>query len=137
MLEQLARVSRVVRLHHLLKLIRHPGQEIAAFKYHYRRVPERAFVAFLSGIPPAEAATIERVYADLQGHAARFAALTTRLAVRSEEHTSELQSLAYLVCRLLLEKKKRVHKFSIIVIEKDHYPGTIRDTSIFGHLIIP
>src|SRR5687767_15553113 len=26
---------------------------------------------------------------------------------RSEEHTSELQSLAYLVCRLLLEKKKR------------------------------
>src|SRR2546425_3577225 len=28
--------------------------------------------------------------------------------VRSEEHTSELQSLAYLVCRLLLEKKKSV-----------------------------
>src|SRR2546425_5692814 len=27
---------------------------------------------------------------------------------RSEEHTSELQSLAYLVCRLLLEKKKLV-----------------------------
>src|SRR2546423_9761553 len=27
-------------------------------------------------------------------------------ASRSEEHTSELQSLAYLVCRLLLEKKK-------------------------------
>src|SRR2546425_6021387 len=30
-----------------------------------------------------------------------------RPAVRSEEHTSELQSLAYLVCRLLLEKKKK------------------------------
>src|SRR5687767_15703777 len=28
------------------------------------------------------------------------------LRIRSEEHTSELQSLAYLVCRLLLEKKK-------------------------------
>src|SRR5205823_10594935 len=28
-------------------------------------------------------------------------------ATRSEEHTSELQSLAYLVCRLLLEKKKQ------------------------------
>src|SRR2546425_7672896 len=28
---------------------------------------------------------------------------------RSEEHTSELQSLAYLVCRLLLEKKKNIH----------------------------
>src|SRR2546425_9191420 len=28
-------------------------------------------------------------------------------SARSEEHTSELQSLAYLVCRLLLEKKKK------------------------------
>src|SRR5205823_14200318 len=31
----------------------------------------------------------------------------TRSTPRSEEHTSELQSLAYLVCRLLLEKKKK------------------------------
>src|SRR5687767_15587310 len=30
--------------------------------------------------------------------------------VRSEEHTSELQSLAYLVCRLLLEKKKEARQ---------------------------
>src|SRR2546425_5155141 len=30
------------------------------------------------------------------------------LEMRSEEHTSELQSLAYLVCRLLLEKKKKI-----------------------------
>src|SRR2546425_8310984 len=29
---------------------------------------------------------------------------------RSEEHTSELQSLAYLVCRLLLEKKKKIYQ---------------------------
>src|SRR5205823_15109248 len=36
---------------------------------------------------------------------ARHARLT-RDVPRSEEHTSELQSLAYLVCRLLLEKKK-------------------------------
>src|SRR3989441_7835871 len=33
-----------------------------------------------------------------------------RRAGRSEEHTSELQSLAYLVCRLLLEKKKKFDK---------------------------
>src|SRR2546425_7569014 len=31
---------------------------------------------------------------------------------RSEEHTSELQSLAYLVCRLLLEKKKKENMVS-------------------------
>src|SRR2546425_8867448 len=36
-----------------------------------------------------------------------FRGFAIRLAdSRSEEHTSELQSLAYLVCRLLLEKKK-------------------------------
>src|SRR2546425_6571830 len=35
--------------------------------------------------------------------------------LRSEEHTSELQSLAYLVCRLLLEKKKRINNVGSIV----------------------
>src|SRR2546425_1927273 len=40
---------------------------------------------------------------------------------RSEEHTSELQSLAYLVCRLLLEKKKK---------KQNHLDGSLhsRDT---------
>src|SRR5687767_15992363 len=37
----------------------------------------------------------------------RPAAVDTPGLRRSEEHTSELQSLAYLVCRLLLEKKKK------------------------------
>src|SRR5687767_15928066 len=36
----------------------------------------------------------------------RVSARSRRTPGRSEEHTSELQSLAYLVCRLLLEKKK-------------------------------
>src|SRR2546425_1665526 len=35
-------------------------------------------------------------------------AATHLVGERSEEHTSELQSLAYLVCRLLLEKKKQI-----------------------------
>src|SRR5437899_4673071 len=34
--------------------------------------------------------------------------------LRSEEHTSELQSLRHLVCRLLLEKKKRKLRSSVI-----------------------
>src|SRR3989442_9961291 len=33
-----------------------------------------------------------------------------RLSVRSEEHTSELQSRPHLVCRLLLEKKKKLNR---------------------------
>src|SRR3989441_4726145 len=47
----------------------------------------------------------------LQEHSQRLEAVLARASetsgqLRSEEHTSELQSLAYLVCRLLLEKKK-------------------------------
>src|SRR5687767_15359742 len=41
----------------------------------------------------------------------RLAGHPPRNPRRSEEHTSELQSLAYLVCRLLLEKKKSNETF--------------------------
>src|SRR3712207_8801562 len=41
----------------------------------------------------------------------RWARLGVWERLRSEEHTSELQSRQYLVCRLLLEKKKK-HKYS-------------------------
>src|SRR5438034_8051107 len=37
--------------------------------------------------------------------------ITVKKAPRSEEHTSELQSHSDLVCRLLLEKKKKKHKY--------------------------
>src|SRR2546425_6279531 len=42
---------------------------------------------------------------------------------RSEEHTSELQSLAYLVCRLLLEKKKKINKN--IRVHREHNRNTV------------
>src|SRR5205823_14468979 len=43
---------------------------------------------------------------------------------RSEEHTSELQSLAYLVCRLLLEKKKKKKKKILNTIKLKHMNNT-------------
>src|SRR2546425_9434358 len=42
-------------------------------------------------------------------------------AERSEEHTSELQSLAYLVCRLLLEKKKKIYTMIFAQVNQEHY----------------
>src|SRR2546425_7204512 len=47
-----------------------------------------------------------KTFADRYGVPPNYAAYQ-----RSEEHTSELQSLAYLVCRLLLEKKKKNNKY--------------------------
>src|SRR3712207_6966782 len=72
------------------------------------------------GSVPAVTALEVAVYADDLEGAERFGRLLTgdersmevrafghRLLARSEEHTSELQSRQYLVCRLLLEKKKK------------------------------
>src|SRR3989441_6295481 len=51
-------------------------------------------------------AQIAAVNQELATRAAADARVVRLRTHRSEEHTSELQSLAYLVCRLLLEKKK-------------------------------
>src|SRR3989441_7337042 len=49
-------------------------------------------------------------------------------AQRSEEHTSELQSLAYLVCRLLLEKKKKNYESTVFNhTTADRHANRLRD----------
>src|SRR2546425_3586388 len=55
----------------------------------------------LSSLQDIHVRTIHKEFRQRRGPAS-----LARLRPRSEEHTSELQSLAYLVCRLLLEKKK-------------------------------
>src|SRR2546425_5729433 len=63
-------------------------------------VIQRVAICFAAGVVGALAVV-------LFSHVLFQLGLSARLGVkRSEEHTSELQSLAYLVCRLLLEKKK-------------------------------
>src|SRR5687767_15519616 len=57
--------------------------------------------------PHAVALAVAQLSCNRAARTQRTVAAASRLAsCRSEEHTSELQSLAYLVCRLLLEKKK-------------------------------
>src|SRR2546425_6011852 len=76
------------------------------------------------------------LYPQVRGGKARGLAVTTdeRRSVRSEEHTSELQSLAYLVCRLLLEKNNlRLHAYPRIAghATKDLH---LRTGAGFGHV---
>src|SRR3989441_6038089 len=52
-------------------------------------------------------------------HVSRRPLVHPHTRCRSEEHTSELQSLAYLVCRLLLEKKKKKNKTSDSIATKN------------------
>src|SRR3989441_405112 len=56
-----------------------------------------------------------------------------QLEIRSEEHTSELQSLAYLVCRLLLEKKKQ-EATAPLKGAAAHAPAMVRPTIHLGLL---
>src|SRR5687767_15538196 len=51
--------------------------------------------------------------------------LARGFAHRSEEHTSELQSLAYLVCRLLLEKKKKKKKMKKNITKESSHTKNI------------
>src|SRR5437016_10766297 len=44
---------------------------------------------------------------------------------RSEEHTSELQSLTNLVCRLLLEKKKKKHNKGVLKVKDEWDRDTV------------
>src|SRR2546422_6104316 len=58
-------------------------------------------------------------------------AATQRGRCRSEEHTSELQSRLHLVCRLLLEKKKRLNSFSRpIIFEGENFSGGYSRSSL-------
>src|SRR5258707_6282755 len=57
------------------------------------------------------------------GGECRFMAASVSAFTRSEEHTSELQSRQYLVCRLLLEKKKNT--IQIRPIPQAHRPTSV------------
>src|SRR3712207_8669813 len=61
-----------------------------------RRAPDGGFAGYIGSVVDIEERT-RLLEAERAAHAA---------AERSEEHTSELQSRQYIVCRLLLEKKK-------------------------------
>src|SRR2546425_8536456 len=78
------------------KPLRHPPREVE------RPRGDRDVEVDLAPRPTSEPGVTHRPAPVLVGGAVRDA--------RSEEHTSELQSLAYLVCRLLLEKKKNKNK---------------------------
>src|SRR3712207_7642698 len=87
-------------------LFRSSGRQCAALTRHPRRFSTRPLAR---GCPPR---VTSRARGEESNENARREGMCTParphrdVAGRSEEHTSELQSRQYLVCRLLLEKKK-------------------------------
>src|SRR2546427_4716777 len=72
-----------------------------------RHMSGRAILADEVGLGKTIEASIIYKELAIRGLARRVLILTPASLVRSEEHTSELQSQSNLVCRLLLEKKKK------------------------------
>src|SRR3712207_8105090 len=64
------------------------------------------WVAVTQRVPPSSSTIVCRALRGSPVPGSRWTSLTRTGNRRSEEHTSELQSRQYLVCRLLLEKKK-------------------------------
>src|SRR2546425_9664195 len=75
---------------------RPPRSTLFPYTTLFRSVVGEEQAVVVPGTPRQAVATHEQLHVE-EGE----------LRIRSEEHTSELQSLAYLVCRLLLEKKKK------------------------------
>src|SRR2546425_5636744 len=75
-----------------------------------RRPPRSTLFPYTTLFRSLRHEQVAQVAAGERGAALAIAAFVERphVLARSEEHTSELQSLAYLVCRLLLEKKKLI-----------------------------
>src|SRR2546425_7301898 len=67
----------------------------------------RQYLSYRDSVLPAFRRCLRRREHRSSGRARQPHARLSSSEQRSEEHTSELQSLAYLVCRLLLEKKKK------------------------------
>src|SRR2546425_4403121 len=86
---------------------RPPRSTLFPYTTLFRSLAGAQGLEFLKPLAPGQG--VRRTYAAVR-----------KVAERSEEHTSELQSLAYLVCRLLLEKKKkRAHRSASRPMSRD------------------
>ena len=93
MLKELINVLRVIRPHHLFKALVHPLQEIQAFTYHYRRVPEHDFVPFLAKLSKREKYKLELVYNDLKNHTSFLKTLNHQLATHSYGYGGQMSTV--------------------------------------------
>src|SRR2546428_6086989 len=95
---------------------RPPRSTLFPYTTLFRSVPHRLFVGLLAHVSHA-AGDLQRLVARAP-HRFRVEHLGGGAfdgivdSERSEEHTSELQSRSDLVCRLLLEKKKKIHHYN-------------------------
>src|SRR5438445_3971153 len=94
-----------------LRLPRPPGSTLFPYTTLFRSRPSRCAGPRTGETPPS---AMFSAVSTSRSPSSRWPPSSPRDISRSEEHTSELQSRQYLVCRLLLEKKKQPHSYDPI-----------------------
>src|SRR3712207_7243840 len=94
---------------------RPPRSTLFPYTTLFRSEEGRGFYQAMGFLEGARAHTAARAIGLARGALEDATAYAKGRVQRSEEHTSELQSRQYLVCRLLLEKKKKTsHRFTLL-----------------------
>src|SRR5262249_61256277 len=87
-----------------------PRSTLFPYTTLFRSHPDGVRPRLHAALAKAQAEAQQDVHAALALGLGHARGVRVRRVVRSEEHTSELQSLTNLVCRLLLEKKKDINR---------------------------
>lgn len=104
MLHKILNILKIVRPHHIIKAICSPLHSLRAIKYHYRRIPERMFIEFLSGLWGCPPIMVDEAYRDFKKHQQFWESIRKDLSIYPNSYglqmTRELPSL-YLLTRLI------------------------------------
>lgn len=108
MIKEIAGVLKLLRPKHLLKAVLHPYEELRAFKYHYRRVPEDDFVRFLSvpGAGPSD--RLAAIRGELASNTAFHEELKAKLKLHEDGYGGQMTREAPAIYSLVRLLKPRV-----------------------------
>jgi hypothetical protein len=81
LLDQTLNIVKIIRPKHILKAIKSPSYALRRFKYHYRRVSERAFIDFFSKQWGYSHPDIIQAYTGLSNHAPLWQEIKEKLSI--------------------------------------------------------
>jgi len=107
-MQGLLSVLSVIRPRHFLKALLHPVEELEAFKYHYRRVPQEEFVSFLARLSPERRGELSAAASALAAHRDFLGQLDEKLRLHKDGYGGQMTREAPAIYSLVRLLKPRV-----------------------------